>query len=264
MKSKCAIVLGGSRGLGFGIATALVKQDWQLLLVARSLPSLVEAQQQLQTIADTVGNCDSIRILPGDIVDPELPEVSYKETLRVFGRIDALVLNHGGPAAGALHELTDDQWHSGFELLIGSTVRWTRKFVPVFSETGGGNIVIVASSSMREPIAGLALSNVFRAGLMGFVKTAAREWAAKNVAINAVAPGMYETDRLHHLFMVRANRNGSTYEHERTLALQKIPAERFGEPEELGRLAAFLCSSENRYITGQTVLVDGGAVVGIP
>lgn len=255
-----AIVTGGTKGLGFGISQSLAADGWNLHLISRNLSNLNEARQKLLEKYPSL----NISTQSGDMSLPD----TISECKQILGsslnNVRALILNHGGPPAGQILDFSDEQWLSAYELLIGSVVRWCRAFVPIFREHHYGKILILGSSSMREPIMGLALSNVMRAGLVSFIRTAAREWGQFGITINGLAPGSFLTERLSHLLKIRADKNHSDIKTETQLALQKIPLGRFGDPLELGALAAFLVSEQASYITGQTILCDGGATVGLP
>lgn len=259
-RNETAIITGASKGLGLGIARSLLLSDWNVHLIARNEFALLHTQLELQ---DEFPN-QHISIQQGDMTLSTSVEqcVEFIQQNGFFVR--ALVLNHGGPNAGKLLDFTDAEWENAYQLLIGSVVRWCRAFVPTLTKTGHGRILLLGSSTMREPIAGLALSNVMRSGLVGFIKTAAREWASLGITINGLAPGSFETERIEHLLSVRAVNNSTTVDIEREQALKKIPVGRFGQPIELGHLASFLTSIEASYITGQTILCDGGATIGLP
>ncbi|MCX7835563.1 MAG: SDR family oxidoreductase [bacterium] len=255
-----AIVTGGSKGLGLGIAQALAAEGWNLHLISRTMDNLIAAKQTLQEQYPLT----NITIQSGDMSQPTTVDECISFFQKELSSIRVLVLNHGGPPAGNLLDFSEQEWHAAFDLLIGSVIRWCRAFVPIFRNHQHGRILIVGSSSMREPIQGLALSNVMRSGLVGFIRTAAREWAPFGITINGLAPGSFETDRIHHLLKIRAEKNQTSVEIEKQAALAKIPVQRFGKPMELGYLAAFLASERASYITGQTILCDGGTTLGLP
>jgi 3-oxoacyl-[acyl-carrier protein] reductase len=178
---------------------------------------------------------------------------------QTMGHLDMLVVNAGGPKPGSFDELTDADWERGFQLTVMSVVRVIRQALPRFPDTGG-RIVVMTSSSVREPLDYLTLSNVFRPGVAALVKDLALALASRRILVNAVAPGRFDTDRVRENDRVRAARNGLTVEEEQRRTQSRIPLGRYGDPMELARVVRFLLSEENTYVTGQTWLVDGGLV----
>ena len=182
------------------------------------------------------------------------------ETASKFGGIDVLVTNSGGPPAGGFEDLDEEDWRYAFELNLMSLVRLIRNSLPHLRERGGGRIVIIASSSIKQPIENLTLSNTFRAGISGLAKSLSSELASDGVLINALGPGRISTDRSSSLDEARAEALGVPVEEVRADFASRIPLGRYGTPEEFAKVAAFLSSPENSYVTGQSLLVDGGMV----
>lgn len=253
-----ALVMAASKGLGRGCAEALARAGFRLLICSRDPHSLEEAASALRASGAEVVN------VPADVSRPSDLEAVFEAADRSFGRLDVLVANAGGPPPGSFMEPSDDQWQLAFQLTLMSAVRAMRLAVERMQPTGYGRIVVIGSSSVKEPIPGLVLSNAFRPALLGVVKTLAREVAPHGISVNIVSPGRIDTDRVRALDENRARARGISVEEARAAAEQTIPAGRYGKPEDLAALVAFLASGAAGYITGQSILVDGGMVSALP
>jgi 3-oxoacyl-[acyl-carrier protein] reductase len=243
LENRVALVMGASRGIGRAIAAALAREGAHVVVASRSDEKLEEATNEIGAkatpfIADAT-DLDRLARLPGEV----------EQALRL-GPIEILVLNTGGPPfGGALdHEL--DDWEAAYRSLVLAPRVLTGAVVPQMRERGWGRIVNVGSSSTREPIPGLNLSNAHRMAAVGFLKTLSREVAADGITVNTVATGRFATERL-------ADAGGSLAGAEEA-AKQEVPAARLGQPEEYGDLVAFLCSARAAYITGTVIPIDGG------
>ena len=166
----------------------------------------------------------------------------------------------GGPPPGAFDQFDDEAWQKAFELNLLSFIRAIREVLPYMRKQKRGHIINFASSSVKQTIDNLLLSNTFRAGIVGLAKSLSQELATDNILINTIGPGKIGTSRVQQLDEAAAERKGITYEELRKQNESVIPMGRYGKPEEFAKLAVFLCSEANTYITGQTVLVDGGMV----
>jgi 3-oxoacyl-[acyl-carrier protein] reductase len=257
LTGKTALVVASSQGLGFAIAERLVKEGANVMLSGRDEEKLKQKASQLESLG-----MGKVAYQRTDITNTDDINRLVKVTAETFERIDMLVNNAGGPPAGSFEELTDEDWQNAFELNLLSYVRMIRAVLPYLKEQGG-KILNIASSSIKEPIPGLILSNTFRTGIVGLAKTLASELAQYNILINTIAPGRIATDRVNHLDQVNADRLGVDRE---KIALQVkagIPLKRYGTPEEFANVAAFLLSDANSYMTGSSFLVDGGMIKAI-
>ena len=191
---------------------------------------------------------------------PEAIDAWHRTTLERLGGVDMLVTNSGGPPAGPASGFDDAAWQSAFELLVLSAVRTVRIVAPGMEARGGGSILMLTSSSVKNPIPNLGLSNVIRPAVSALVKTLADEFAAKKIRVNQLVPGRIATERLTYLDDTNAKRAGITLDEQRKRSAAAIPMGRYGEPAEFARAAAFLLSGAAGYITGATLQVDGGAM----
>jgi 3-oxoacyl-[acyl-carrier protein] reductase len=241
LEGRVALVMGASRGIGRAVAAALAGEGAKLAIASRSLEKLEEAKVEIGTAATPfvadAADLDRLAKLP-DEVESEL------------GPIEILILNTGGPPFGGSldHEL--DDWESAYRSLVLAPRVLAGAVVPKMRERGWGRIVNVGSSSTREPIPGLNLSNAHRMAAVGFLKTLSREVAGDGITVNTVATGRFATERL-------ADASGSLDGAE-AAAKQEVPAGRLGQPEEYGDLVAFLCSERAAYVTGAVIPIDGG------
>jgi 3-oxoacyl-[acyl-carrier protein] reductase len=196
-----------------------------------------------------------------DLSDPADIEKLVKTALDRFGRIDVLVTNAGGPPAGGFDRFGDDApWQTAFNLTLMSAVRLIRAVLPAMRQQGGGAIVAMTSSSVKEPIPNLILSNVMRAGVTALVKTLAEELAPEHIRVNSVIPGRIATQRIEQLDKANAERQGVPVEEVRQQSIARIPFGRLGEPEEFANAVVFLGSEAASFITGAALQVDGGQI----
>jgi 3-oxoacyl-[acyl-carrier protein] reductase len=241
LESRVALVMGASRGIGRAIAASLVREGARVAIASRSLEKLEEARAEIgeaaAPFAANASDLDRLAALPGEVE-------------AALGPIEILVLNTGGPPLGGALDHDLDDWESAYRSLVLAPRVLTGAVVPGMRERGWGRIVNVGSSSTREPIPGLNLSNSHRMAAVGFLKTLSREVAADGITVNTVATGRFATERL-------ADASGSL-EGAEGAARQEVPAGRLGHPEEYGDLVAFLCSERAAYITGTVIPIDGG------
>lgn len=241
LENRVALVMGASRGIGRAIAAALANEGAKVAIASRSLEKLEEAKSEIgesaTPFAADSSDLDRLAALPAEVE-------------AALGPVEVLVLNTGGPpfGGGLDHEL--DDWEAAYRSLVLAPRVLSGAIVPTMRERGWGRIVNVGSSSTREPIPGLSLSNSHRMAAVGFLKTLAPEIAGDGITVNTVATGRFATERL-------ADANGSLAGAEEA-AKSEVPAARLGRPEEYGDLVAFLCSERAAYITGTVIPIDGG------
>jgi 3-oxoacyl-[acyl-carrier protein] reductase len=242
---RTALVTGASRGIGYAIAEGLAKEGARVVASARDTGVLEAAAERLRATGAEV------HAVAADVGSARGVKTLLERTRELAGEPEVLVCNAGGPAPGLPSTVADDAWARGFELTLMSAVRLARGVVPAMRERGWGRIVNVTSLSVRQPLLELTLSNALRSGVTAFARTLATEVAGHGVTVNNVAPGYTATERLEELF-------GDDYARARLMAT--IPAKRFATPDEIAAAAVFLCSQQAAYLTGQTILVDGGVV----
>jgi 3-oxoacyl-[acyl-carrier protein] reductase len=258
LNGKTALVAAASKGLGRAVATTLAREGARVVMCARSRDPLEQAADQI--CSETGAEVHTLAL---DLADPEAPARFVELALERTGAVDVLVTNTGGPPVATFAELDDGAWAAAVDLVLMSAVRLIRAAVPAMEQRGGGRIANITSISVKEPIAGLMLSNALRAAVVGMAKTLSRELGPAGILVNNVCPGRIATDRLLQLDQKRSERSGQSLERIRLESQQRIPLGRYGQPEELAALVAFLVSSQASYITGTTILCDGGLYSGL-
>jgi 3-oxoacyl-[acyl-carrier protein] reductase len=242
LSGRTAIVCGASSGMGLAIARALVAENANVAMFARRRELLEREAEQLGALA-----------VHGDLTSPSDLERLVERTLQAFGGIDILVNNGGGPPRTKAVEVDHHALQEAVDLLLHSAVSLTNRCLPHLRKSGNGRIVNITSSSVREPIDNLALSNAVRPGVIGWAKSLAKEVGPDGITVNSIAPGRIDTERLAEVYP-----EGPT-----EADLQPIPLRRFGRPEEVAEIACFLASDRASYVTGTTIAVDGGLTRGL-
>lgn len=249
---KLAVITAASKGIGLAIAEKLAEEGANVILCSRRAESISQAAKR---IADRYGvKAEGYAV---DVSDADSVAQFAEHVGREYGQVDALVCNSGGPPGGSFLSMREEDWEKAFQTNLMSVVRLVREFYP-WMKTNGGRVVTVASTSVKVPIEGLVLSNTMRTGVAGLMKTLSMELAADGILVNTVCPGRIATDRLAELDGARAEKEGRSLEEIEQQIKKGIPLGRYGEPEELADLAAFLLSPRNSYLTGSTYFVDGG------
>ena len=257
-ENKSALVTAASRGLGFAVARELLREGARVMLSSSNAGNLEQAASELKRDGLT-----SFATFAADLGNHEQIEHLVAATVEKLGGVDLLFTNCGGPPAGASLELTDAQWQRGFETILLSVVRLCRLCVPHMTKRGGGAILALTSSTVKQPIPNLTLSNALRPAIVGFCKTLSNEVASKNIRVNVIAPGRILTARTQELDEAFAARSGKSIGEIRDASVREIPAARLGAVEEFASVAAFLLSERASYITGQILQIDGGLVKGM-
>ena len=246
-----ALVGGGSSGLGAAIGTTLAAEGARVALAARS-------GDRLESHAAAIG----AHAAPADLSSRDGPAAAVAAAREAFGGLDLLVVNSGGPPGGTFDELDEAQWEAAIDGVLRSTLRLIRAALPDLRASAHAAILVVLSSSVREPIPGLTTSNLLRPGLAGLIKSLSAE--IPPVRINGLAPGRIATPRIAQLDGLRSQATGQPVAEIEREAIARIPLGRYGDPADVGRIATFLLSPAAGYITGAIVPVDGGMIRALP
>lgn len=255
LKDKVIMVAAASKGLGYGIAEAVAREGAKVSIASRTSAdiSAAAARLQSQTGSSVIGVTFNAR-------DAESIRRWTAVTLEKFGTIDGLVVNAGGPPAGKFDEFTDEDWQAAFELTLLSSVRMIRSVLPTLRQKGRGSILTITSSSVKEPIDNILLSNVMRSGVVSLVKSLSRQLAHEKIRVNNLVPGRIDTNRVRSLDQKTAENSAISADQVRAKSEAAIPWQRYGTIQEFGNAGAFLLSEAASYITGETLIVDGGAM----
>jgi len=246
-----ALVAGGSGGLGGAVADALAGEGARVALVARASDRLTQRAAALDALA-----------IPADLSTADGPAGAVAGTVDGLGGLDLVLVNSGGPPPGRFEDLTDADWQRAIDGTLWMAIRLIRAALPHLGQSERPAILVNLSSSAREPIPGLTTSNLIRPGLAGLIKSLVPEIAP--IRINGLAPGRLATDRIAQIDNARAEQTGLPIEEVRRQAMERIPLARYGDPAELGRVAAFLLSPAASYVNGAIVPIDGGMIRALP
>jgi len=252
LKGLVALVTASSKGLGRATALQLAAEGCNVVICARGEKALKATRDEIAALGAEV------LAVRADLTVPESSQTLVKAAVERFGGLDILIANAGGPPPGGFQDLDEAAWQNAIDLTLMSFVRLCYAVLPALKASAQGSILALTSVSVKQPLPNLVLSNSLRLGVTGLVKSLADEIAAEGIRVNAICPGWTRTDRVEQLLRDRATRNGTTLEKEADAVAQAIPMGRIGTPEEFARAAAFLASPAASYITGVSLLVDGG------
>jgi 3-oxoacyl-[acyl-carrier protein] reductase len=258
LKNRVAIVAASSQGLGKAVALGLAREGAKLALCARHEATLNSAAEEIraETGAEVLAEVT-------DVTQVDQVHRFVRNTVERFGKVDICVTNAGGPPSKPFSATTLEDWDSGVQLNLMSTVYFAREVLPRMQAQNWGRFIAITSVAVKQPIDGLILSNAVRSAVSGLVKTLSNEYAKDNVLVNNVCPGYTLTARLDELSSKLAAAEGTTPEKIRERWNQQTAMRRLGQPEELANVVVFLASERASYVTGVSIAVDGGFVKGI-
>lgn len=254
LTDKVALVAASSQGLGYAIAQGFAREGAKVVMCGRDQATIEAAAEETRKLGGEV------LAVVADLTKPEDIENLVQRTVDTFGGIDCLVTNAGGPPPGTFDRVDDSHWQKAFELNLMSAVRLVRASLPSMRAKGSGSIVMMTSSSVKQPIPNLFLSNVLRAGVAALSKSLADELAKDGIRVNMLVPGRIQTQRIEQLDRANAERQNISIDDQRSAQRKLIPMGRYGEDREFADAAIFLASARASYITGATLQVDGGMI----
>ncbi|MCY4515351.1 MAG: SDR family oxidoreductase [Candidatus Tectomicrobia bacterium] len=255
LQGRVAIVGGASRGLGRACAMGLAQEGARVVISSRR-------EEPLQAAAKEIRSATGVEVLavPGDLSSLVDIQNLIQRTVDHFGRLDIVISNSGGPPEGRAVDTNEESWERAIQMALQFFIRMSREAVPHLRRQSWGRIINILASTVYQPIDNLATSGVTRLGAVAFAKSLADEVGRNNILVNNVAPGFLLTDRMTDLFKTRARETNTDLDAVLQARASTIPLGRFGQPEELANLVTFLASEKNSYVTGTTILVDGGVV----
>lgn len=251
IKDKLFIVTGASSGLGNGVAKALLNENAKIIAVARN-------SEKIEALAKEFPG--QVEPLTGDVY----LTVTIQKIIQQVGKryLNGVLINAGGPPAKSFPETELSDWDTAYNTLLRWKVELTKSIMPIFLSQKYGRMVYIESSSVKQPVANLVLSNSIRLAVVGFVKTLSQEVAKNGITLNILASGFHDTPAVHRLYVKRSSVDNITIEQAESEYKSEIPVGAIGNPNDFGTLAAWLLSSLSGYITGQTISVDGGVIKG--
>ena len=255
LRNKVAIIGGASKGLGRACADVLAQEGARITICSRTEADLEQAAAEIR---DTTGA--EVLVFPADLEDYESIKSMINATVERYGQLDIMVNNSGGPPLARSFNATEEQWETAVQRSLFFFARMSREAIPHLKEQGGGRIINILASTVYQPIPNLALSGATRMGVVAFAKSLADEVGRDGILVNNVCPGSILSERMLSNVTARAHELGITVEEGLEQRASETAVGRIGEPVELANLVAFLASGKSSYITGTTILVDGGLV----
>jgi 3-oxoacyl-[acyl-carrier protein] reductase len=259
IENRVAIITGASSGIGFAAAKGLALQGVNLILVSRNEDKLKHAQKEIQALSSS----NKVEIFPGDVIDKKLAQKVVDLAVNKWGKVDILINNAGGPPMGSFLDHNNDVWEAALDQNLKSVIRFTQAVSHIMIKNNWGRIINITSTLAKEPTPLMVLSATARAGVSAFAKSISSELAQFGVTVNTLCPGGVLTERLHSLLMTASAKQEKSYEDVLESSQATIPLGRFAEPDEFADMLVFMASERARYITGTTVMVDGGLTKGI-
>lgn len=256
LKGKVALVTASSKGIGFGVANVLASEGCRVAISSRNQNLIAEAKNR---IVKETGNREVFEF-KADLTDADDIDRLVASVRQSVGSIDILAYNTGPPKPGTFAELSDSDWDDGVKLLLTSAVRLTKRLIPGMLEKRWGRLIYITSFTLRQPVSNLLLSNTVRLSLAGLSKSLAVEYASKGVTSNGIMVGHILTDRQKAIANDNSKRTGKSVEESMRQTLAEVPLGRYGTPEEIGFLTAFLASDHASYINGTMIAIDGGLI----
>jgi 3-oxoacyl-[acyl-carrier protein] reductase len=249
IKNKLFLVTGASSGFGYAIMKRLVEEEAHVIAVARNSEKLEKASKEIGM---------NIEILAGDIYQSK----TFDAIISKIGNrpLSGALINAGGPPAKSFLETTMTDWDEAYTSLLRWKVELSKKLIPLFEREKYGRLLYIESASVKQPMENLVLSTSLRLSVVGFVKTLANELAAKGITANVLAPGYHMTAAVDRIFKKRSELAGISYEMAQSLLIDSIPVKTIGLPEDIASLAVWLLSPYSRFVTGETISVDGGSI----
>ncbi len=257
LKGKTALVTGASRGLGFATAKVLSEEGCQVAINGRDQERILKSAQ---AISSATGN--QVLGIAGDVTLPADVETMVKTTASLFGGLDILITNAGGPPPGGFEKFDDVDWQKAIDLNFMSHVRLIRAALPILRKSSSASVLTITSYSIKQPISGLILSNSIRTAVAGLTKSLSLDLGREGIRFNSILPGWTETERVTQLIQARAAQNNTTVDEEMAKQMAEAPLGRMAKPDEFARAAVFLVSPAASYITGILLPLDGGMIKG--
>jgi 3-oxoacyl-[acyl-carrier protein] reductase len=258
LRDKIALVAASSRGLGRACAHSLSAEGAKVVICARD-------GKDLRSAADEIAGDTNNQVLAivADLTSARDCRQVVQDTVEYFGGLHVLVTNNAGPPAGYFFDFDDNEWYRAVDLTLMSAIRLIRAAVPYMREGGWGRIINIASISVKEPLDDLVLSSSLLAGVVGMARTLANQLAADGITVNNVMPGYILTERVRELAQTQAKAQGKSPDEVLNGFAELVPMGRIGKPEELAAMVTFLASEQAAYISGTSILVDGGRCKGL-